>query len=185
MKLILRFFRIVNKFNNQTVLYGAVFLYPKTGRNERIWHLPESLSETPQSGVELPKELEDAFIQEHISTRDGYTEQKVQEALANHKPQETKAEDSEEYKALKKQFEDFKTEQTEKETKAAKAKEIREVLTSAGLSGKALEMASKLFDAKSLELDESGKAKDFDNLVSAAKTEYADDKMEAGQKYLV
>ena len=35
-------------------------------------------------------------------------------------------------------------------------------------------MASKLFDAKSLELDESGKAKDFDNLVFAAKTEYAD-----------
>ena len=127
-----------------------------------------------QSGVELPKELEDALMQEHISEKEEHSRQKIQEALKNHKPEPIKVEDSEEYKALKKQFEDFKTEQTEKETKAAKAKAVREVLTSAGLSGKALEMASKLFDAKSLELDESGRAKDFDNLVSAAKTEYAD-----------
>lgn len=127
-----------------------------------------------QSGVELPKELEDALMQEHISEKEEHSRQKIQEALKNHKPEPIKVEDSEEYKALKKQFEDFKTEQTEKETKAAKAKAVREILTSAGLSGKALEMASKLFDAKSLELDESGRAKDFDNLVSAAKTEYAD-----------
>lgn len=127
-----------------------------------------------QSGVELPKELEDALINEHISTRDTFSKAEVDKALKDYKPEPIKVEDSEEYKALKKQFEDFKTEQTEKETKAAKAKAAKEVLTSAGLSGKALEMASKLFDAKSLELDESGKAKDFDNLVFAAKTEYAD-----------
>lgn len=127
-----------------------------------------------QSGVELPKELEDVLINEHISTRDTFSKSEVDKALKDHKPEPIKVEDSEEYKALKKQFEDFKTEQTEKATKAAKAKAVKEVLTSAGLSGKALEMASKLFDAKSLELDESGKAKDFENLVSAAKTEYAD-----------
>lgn len=51
MKLILRFFRIVNKFNNQTVLYGAVFLYPKTGRNERIWHLPDNKKQSPNKGT--------------------------------------------------------------------------------------------------------------------------------------
>ncbi len=127
-----------------------------------------------QSGVELPKELEDAFIQEHISTRDGYTEQKVQEALANHKPQETKAEDSEEYKRLKQQFEDYKQEQQEKEIKQAKGNAVKELLTAAGLSGKGLEMAQKLYDLESLELDEGGKAKDFETLVSKAKTEYAD-----------
>ena len=127
-----------------------------------------------QSGVELPKELEDALINEHISTRDTFSKSEVDKALKDHKPEPIKVEDSEEYKALKKQFEDFKTDQTEKATKAAKAKAAKEILTSAGLSGKALEMASKLFDAKSLELDESGKAKDFENLVSAAKAEYAD-----------
>ena len=75
-----------------------------------------------QSGVELPKELEDALINEHISTRDTFSKAEVDKALKDHKPEPIKVEDSEEYKALKKQFEDFKTEQTEKETKAAKAK---------------------------------------------------------------
>ena len=112
-----------------------------------------------QSGVELPKELEDAFIQEHISEKEEHSKQKIQEALANHKPQETKAEDSEEYKKLKQQFEDYKQEQQEKEIKQAKGNAVKELLTAAGLSGKGLEMAQKLYDLESLELDEGGKAK--------------------------
>ena len=152
-----------------------VFLHLKTERMKQLAFTREFVrTAAKQSGVELPKELEDALINEHISTRDTFSKAEVDKALKDHNPKPNKKKDSEEYKALKKQFEDFKTEQTEKETKAAKAKAAKEVLTSAGLSGKALEMASKLFDAKSLELDESGRAKDFDKLVAAAKSEYAD-----------
>lgn len=127
-----------------------------------------------ESGMEIPKELEDALVQEHISTRDGYTSEKVKEALENHKPTTAKAEETEEYKALKKQFDDYKAQQQEKETKAAKGNAAAEVLKAAGLSGKALEMAQALYKLEGMELDESGKAKDFDSLVTAAKTEYAE-----------
>lgn len=127
-----------------------------------------------ESGVEVPRELEDALVQEHISTRDGYTSDKVKEALENHKPAQTKAEDTEEYKALKKQFEDYKAQQQEKEAKAAKGNAAAEILKAAGLSGKALEMAQALYKLDKMELDESGKAKGFDSLVTAAKTEYAE-----------
>lgn len=54
-----------------------------------------------QSGVELPKELEDALINEHISTRDTFSKAEVDKALKDHKPEPIKVEDSEEYKALK------------------------------------------------------------------------------------
>ena len=127
-----------------------------------------------ESGMEIPKELEDALVQEHISTRDGYTSEKVKEALENHKPTTAKAEETEEYKALKKQFDDYKAQQQEKETKAAKGNAAAEILKAAGLSGKALDMAKALYKLDKMELDESGKAKDFDSLVTAAKTEYAE-----------
>lgn len=32
-----------------------------------------------ESGVEIPKELEDALVQEHLSSRNAYAEKKVQE----------------------------------------------------------------------------------------------------------
>lgn len=127
-----------------------------------------------ESGVEVPKELEDALVQEHLSEKEDYTSKKVKEALENHKPTQTKAEDTEEYKTLKKQFDDYKAQQQEKETKAAKGNAAAEVLKAAGLSGKALEMAQALYKLDKMELDESGKAKDFDSLVIAAKTEYAE-----------
>lgn len=127
-----------------------------------------------ESGVEVPKELEDALVQEHLSEKEDYTSKKVKEALENHKPTQTKAEDTEEYKALKQQFDDYKTQQQEKEAKAAKGNAAAEILKAAGLSGKALEMAQALYKLDKMELDESGKAKDFDSLVTAAKTEYAE-----------
>ena len=127
-----------------------------------------------ESGVEVPKELEDALVQEHLSEKEDYTSKKVKEALENHKPTQTKAEDTEEYKALKQQFDNYKTQQQEKEAKAAKGNAAAEILKAAGLSGKALEMAQALYKLDKMELDESGKAKDFDSLVTAAKTEYAE-----------
>lgn len=128
-----------------------------------------------ESGVDLPKELEDALIQEHLSVRDAYAGEQVKTALENNKPDPApKVEDTEEYKTLKQQFDDYKTEQENKEINAARGNAVAEILKAAGLSGKALEMAAALYKKDALELDESGKAKDFDNLVSAAKTEYAE-----------
>ena len=49
------------KFNNQTVLHRAVFLHPKTERMKRMAFTREFVrTAAKQSGVELPKELEDA-----------------------------------------------------------------------------------------------------------------------------
>lgn len=128
-----------------------------------------------ESGVDLPKELEDALIQEHLSVRDAYAGEQVKTALENNKQEPApKVEDTEEYKTLKKQFDDYKTEQENKEINAARGNAVAEILKAAGLSGKALEMAAALYKKDGLELDESGKAKDFDSLVSAAKTEYAE-----------
>lgn len=128
-----------------------------------------------ESGVEIPKELEDVLVQEHISARDAYAGEQVKTALENNKPEPApKVEDTEEYKTLKKQFDDYKTEQQNKEISAARGNAAKEILKAAGLSGKTLEMAAALYKKDALELDESGKAKDFDNLVSAAKTEFAE-----------
>lgn len=80
----------------------------------------------------------------------------------------------EDYESLKQQFDQYKVDQQNKEISAARGNAAKEILKAAGLSGKTLEMAAALYKKDALELDESGKAKDFDNLVSAAKTEYAE-----------
>lgn len=128
-----------------------------------------------ESGVDLPKELEDALIQEHLSVRDAYAGEQVKTALENNKPEPApKVEDTEEYKILKQQFDQYKVDQQNKEISAARGNAAKEILKAAGLSGKALEVTAAIYKKDTLELDESGKAKDFDNLVSAAKTEYAE-----------
>ena len=58
-----------------------------------------------ESGVEIPKELEDALVSEHLTARNAYAEEQVKAELE--KQPATKAEnvkDSEEYKALKADF---------------------------------------------------------------------------------
>lgn len=80
----------------------------------------------------------------------------------------------EDYESLKQQFDQYKADQQNKEISVARGNAAKEILKAAGLSGKALEMAAALYKKDALELDESGKAKDFDSLVSAAKTEYAE-----------
>lgn len=126
-----------------------------------------------ESGVDLPKELEDALIQEHLSVRDAYAGEQVKTALENNKPEPApKVEDTEEYKTLKKQFDDYKTDQRKKEIRAAKVTAATEIHKAAGLTGKMLDMAVKLYDLDKLDLDENGKAKNYDDLVNAAKAEY-------------
>ena len=40
-----------------------------------------------ESSVEIPKELEDVLVQEHISARDAYAGEQVKTALENKNPQ--------------------------------------------------------------------------------------------------
>ena len=130
-----------------------------------------------ESGVEIPKELEDALVQEHLSSRNAYAEKKVQEYQAENPAAEApKVTDSKEYKDLKKAFDDYKEAQTAKETRAAKETAYRDLLKASGVSEKRIDTVMRasgpIIDG--LELAEDGKAKDADNLTKGIKAEWAD-----------
>ena len=62
-----------------------------------------------ECGLDIPKEFENALVDEHLSARDTYAEAQVKDALEKNKPAEPpKIKDTDEYKALKKEFEDYK-----------------------------------------------------------------------------
>lgn len=130
-----------------------------------------------ESGVEIPKELEDALVQEHLSSRNAYAEKKVQEYQAENPAAEApKVTDSKEYKDLKKAFDDYKADQTAKETRAAKETAYRDLLKASGVSEKRIDTVMRasgpIIDG--LELAEDGKAKDADKLTEGIKAEWAD-----------
>ena len=127
------------------------------------------------SGVELPKELEDALVSEHLTARNAYAEEQVKAELE--KRPDTKAEnvkDSEEYKALKADFDKYKTEVTEKETKAAKEAAYRAILKDANLSEKGIEKAIKYAEWDKIELEADGKLKGASDHIKAVKEEWAE-----------
>lgn len=130
-----------------------------------------------ESGVEIPKELEDALVQEHLSSRNAYAEKKVQEYQAENPAAEApKVTDSKEYKDLKKAFDDYKADQIAKETRAAKESAYRDLLKASGVSEKRIDTVMRasgpIIDG--LELAEDGKAKDADKLTEGIKSEWAD-----------
>ena len=128
-----------------------------------------------ESGVEIPKELEDALVSEHLTARDAYAEEQVKAELA--KQPTTKAEnakDSEEYKALKADFDKYKAEVAEKETKAAKEAAYRAILKDANLSEKGIEKAIKYADWDKIELDTDGKLKGANDHIKAVREEWAE-----------
>lgn len=130
-----------------------------------------------ESGVEIPKELEDALVQEHLSSRNAYAEKKVQEYQAENPAAEApKVTDSKEYKDLKKAFDDYKADQTAKEARAAKETAYRDLLKASGVSEKRIDTVMRasgpIIDG--LELAEDGKAKDADKLTEGIKAEWAD-----------
>ena len=95
-----------------------------------------------ESGVEIPKELEDALVNEHLAARDAFSEGKVKEALEQNKADPApKIKDTDEYKALKKEFDDYKAEIGKKAIKAAKEKAVRAYYESKGITGKSLDIA--------------------------------------------
>ena len=128
-----------------------------------------------ESGVEIPKELEDALVSEHLTARDAYAEEQVKDALA--KQPDTKAgsvKDSDEYKALDKAFKDYKAEVAAKETRAAKEAAYRAVLKDAGLSEKGVEKAIKYAEWDKIELDADGKLKGASDHIKSVKEEWAE-----------
>lgn len=128
-----------------------------------------------ESGIELPKEFEDALISEHTTARDAYAEEQVKAELA--KQPETKAEnvkDSEEYKSLKKSFDDYKADVAAKEAKTAKETAYRAILKDANLSDKGIAKAIKYAEWDKIELEQDGKIKGAADHIKAAKEEWAE-----------
>lgn len=128
-----------------------------------------------ECGIELPKEFENALMDEHIAARDSYAEAQVKEALENNKPAEPpKVKDSDEYKKLKKEFDDYKAEISGKEAKAAKERAARAFFEGKGITGKSLDIAMRGSGAEidALELD-GDKIKDTAALDSLVKDTYS------------
>ena len=127
------------------------------------------------SGVELPKEFEDALISEHTTARDAYAEEQVKAELAKQPTEKAgNVKDSEEYKTLKQSFDDYKAEVAAKETKAAKEAAYRAILKDANLSEKGVEKAIKYAEWGKIELETDGKLKGASDHIKAVKEEWAE-----------
>ena len=128
-----------------------------------------------ESGVELPKVLEDALVSEHLTARNAYAEEQVKAELAKQPTEKAgNVKDSEEYKTLKKSFDDYKAEVTAKETKAAKEAAYRAILKDANLSEKGVEKAVKYAEWDKIELEADGKIKGASDHIKAVKEEWAE-----------
>lgn len=130
-----------------------------------------------ESGVELPKEFEDALVNEHISARDIFANSEVKRALEENKAASVSdVKDTQEYKDLKKEFEDYKTQVEAKETSTAKETAYRNVLKAANFKPDDIDMIVRVARSEgkidSLVLDKDGIAKEFDALKDSAKTEW-------------
>lgn len=128
-----------------------------------------------ESGVDLPKELEDAIITEHITARDAHAEAQVKAELEKQpKPETVKVKDSEEYKALKKSFDDYKSDVEGKQAKEAKEKAVRAYYESKGITGKNLDIAMRGSRAEidGIELD-GDKIKDNSALDALVKGDFS------------
>lgn len=97
-----------------------------------------------ESGVEIPKELEDALVNEHISTRDAYATTQVEKyKTENPHADPTPVKDTQEYKELKADFDNYKKTQDAKESHLAKEKAVRAYFESKGIKGSHLTLAMR------------------------------------------
>ena len=128
-----------------------------------------------ESGVEIPKELEDALVAEHLTARNAYAEEQVKAELEKQPAAKVEnVKESDEYKALKADFDKYKAEVTEKETKAAKEAAYRAILKDANLSEKGIEKAVKYAEWDKIELGSDGKLKDANDHIKAVREEWAE-----------
>ena len=128
-----------------------------------------------ECGVEMPKEMEDAVVQQHLDARNAYADAQVK-AYQDEHPEATvpNVKESQEYKDLKQAFDDYKAKQEAKETLAAKESAYRDLLKAAGVAEKRIPAVLKVSDLDGIELDKDGKVKDADKLTENVKTEWAD-----------
>lgn len=128
-----------------------------------------------ESGVEIPKEMENALVQEHLSSRDAYAEEQVKAYQDEHpEPDAPKVKDSQEYKDLQEKYDNLVKAQAEKEAHAAKESAYRELLKAAGIPEKRQAAVLRVSDVDGVELDKDGKIKGADKLTETIKTEWAD-----------
>lgn len=129
-----------------------------------------------ESGVEIPKEFEDALVAEHISARDAYAEDQVKKAGENAETNAPKVEDTEAYKNLKKQFEDYKADVEAKAAGTAKEAAYRALLTEAGVDPKRIDTVIRAEKAgfADLTMGADGKFEKADELVAGIKANWAD-----------
>lgn len=129
-----------------------------------------------ESGVEIPKELEDALVAEHISARDAYAEDQVKKAGENAETNAPKVEDTEAYKNLEKQFEDYKADVEAKAAGAAKETAYRALLAEAGVDPKRIDTVVRAEKAgfADMKMGADGKFEKADELTAAIKTNWAD-----------
>ena len=102
---------------------------------------------------ELPKEFVEALMDSHIEARDAHAEKAVEAAKNSADPVDVK--ESEEYKALAKEYNDYKTEQEGKATQAAKETEVRKYFESRSIKDANLKLAMRSAAAEiaKIELD--------------------------------
>ena len=128
-----------------------------------------------ESGVELPKELEDALVAEHLTARNAYADEQVKAELEKQPAAKVEnIKDSEEYKALKADFDNYKADVAAKETKAAKEAAYRAILKDANLSEKGIEKAIKYAEWDKIELGEDGKLKGANDHIKAVREEWSE-----------
>lgn len=128
-----------------------------------------------ESGVELPKELEDALVSEHLTARNAYAEEQVKAELEKQPAEKAvNVKDSEEYKTLEKSFNDYKAEIANKQAKEAKEKAVRAFYESKGITGKNLEIAMRgsRTEIDNIELD-GDKIKDNSALDALVKGDFS------------
>ena len=128
-----------------------------------------------ESGVELPKELEDALVSEHLTARNAYAEEQVKAELEKQPAEKAvNVKDSEEYKTLKQSFDDYKAEIANKQAKEAKEMAVRAFYESKGITGKNLEIAMRGSRAEidGIELD-GDKIKDASALDALVKGDFS------------
>jgi hypothetical protein len=129
-----------------------------------------------ESGVEIPKEFEDALVAEHISARDAYAEDQVKKAGENAETTAPKVEDTEAYKNLKKQFEDYKADVEAKAAGAAKESAYRTLLAEVGVDPKRIDTVIRAEKAgfADLKIGADGKFEGVDELTKTIKANWGD-----------
>lgn len=129
-----------------------------------------------ECGIENPpSEFIDELINLYVENRDAYAEAQVNKALENADTNAPKVTDTEEYKALKKQFEDYKADVEAKAAGEAKETAYRALLTEAGVDPKRIDTIVRAEKSGFGEMEiKDGKFVKANDLLSSIKANWSD-----------